>query len=130
MPKIHHLLAAAGALLLAQGCATVTRGTTEAFVVETEPVGASVTLSTGERCKSPCTLTKKRKDSFMVTIELDGYETVQTQVQSQVAGGGAAGMAGNVIVGGIIGMGVDAASGATKELVPNPLRVKLVPVKR
>lgn len=130
MPKIHHLLAVVGALLFAQGCATVTRGTTEAFVVETEPAGASVTLSTGERCKSPCTLTKKRKDSFMVTIELDGYETVQTQVQSQVAGGGAAGMAGNVIVGGIIGMGVDAASGATKELVPNPLRVKLVPVKR
>lgn len=130
MRKIHHLLAASAALLVVQGCATVTRGTTEAFVVDSEPVGANVTLSSGERCRTPCTLTRKRKDSFMVTIELDGYETVQTQVQSQVAGGGAAGMAGNVLVGGIIGVGVDAASGATKELVPNPLRVKLVPVQR
>jgi hypothetical protein len=35
-------------------------------------------------------------------------------------------MAGNVLIGGLIGIGVDAASGATKELRPNPLVVKLV----
>jgi hypothetical protein len=34
-------------------------------------------------------------------------------------------MAGNVLVGGLIGVGVDAASGATKELKPNPLAVTL-----
>lgn len=130
MSSVVRLIVVLAVLSGLQACATVTRGTTEAFVVDSEPVGANVTLSTGERCKTPCTLTKKRKESFMVTIELDGYETVQTQVQSQVAGGGAAGMAGNVLVGGIIGVGVDAASGATKELVPNPLRVKLVPIQR
>jgi len=34
-------------------------------------------------------------------------------------------MAGNVLVGGIIGGVIDANSGATQELVPNPLRVTL-----
>jgi hypothetical protein len=34
-------------------------------------------------------------------------------------------MAGNVILGGIIGAGVDAVTGATKKLVPNPIDVKL-----
>ena len=34
-------------------------------------------------------------------------------------------MAGNVIFGGIIGAAVDAASGATKKLVPNPINVQL-----
>jgi hypothetical protein len=34
-------------------------------------------------------------------------------------------MAGNVLVGGLIGIGVDAYSGAMNDLVPNPLSVKL-----
>jgi hypothetical protein len=116
------------AALLVQGCATITRGTTEAWTVETDPIGAEVTLSSGESCTTPCTLTKKRKEAFMVTIEKEGFETVRTQIQSQVAGAGAAGMAGNVLVGGIIGIGVDAATGATKELKPNPLVIKMIAV--
>lgn len=44
---------------------------------------------------------------------------------SEVSGAGAAGMAGNVILGGVNGAGVDAATGATKRLVPNPVRVTL-----
>jgi hypothetical protein len=114
------------AVVAAQGCATITRGTTEAWTVESDPIGADVSLSSGERCTTPCTLTKKRKDPFVVTIEKPGFEPVETQVLSQVAGGGAAGMAGNVLIGGLIGIGVDAASGATKELKPNPLVVKLI----
>jgi hypothetical protein len=34
-------------------------------------------------------------------------------------------MAGNVLLGGIIGAGVDVATGAMLDLVPNPLVVKL-----
>jgi hypothetical protein len=35
-------------------------------------------------------------------------------------------MAGNVLLGGVIGAGVDAATGATKQLKPNPVQVTLV----
>lgn len=114
-------------LALSTGCATVTRGTTEAMIIETDPAGANVVLSTGETCMTPCTLEKKRKDGFDVTIEKAGFESVEVKVVSQTATAGATGMAGNVIVGGLIGMAVDAGSGATKELSPNPLQVKLVP---
>jgi hypothetical protein len=114
------------AVVAAQGCATITRGTTEAWTVESDPIGADVSLSSGERCTTPCTLTKKRKDPFVVKVTKQGFEPVETQVLSQVAGGGAAGMAGNVLIGGLIGISVDAASGATKELKPNPLVLKLV----
>lgn len=116
--------AVACALLLG-GCATITRGTTEAWSVQTVPAGADVKLSSGEQCKSPCTLTKKRKDPFQVTISKDGYESVSTQIIGTVKGAGAAGMAGNVLIGGIIGIGVDAADGATLSLTPNPLIVTL-----
>jgi hypothetical protein len=122
------LLVALAATVAASGCATITRGTTEAWTVETDPVGASVSLSSGENCTTPCTLKKKRKDAFQVTLKKDGYQSVETQVLSQTSGAGAAGMAGNVIIGGLIGIGVDAASGATKDLKPNPLVVKLEPI--
>jgi hypothetical protein len=114
--------------VLGQGCATVTRGTTQAWTVETDPVGAQITLSSGETCQSPCTLKKRRKHGFGVNIRKPGYESVDTKVVASVSGAGAAGMAGNVIVGGLIGVAVDASTGATKELKPNPLVVKLVPI--
>ena len=111
------------------GCATITRGSSEALVVESTPTGAEVRLSSGETCKTPCTLKKKRKHNFVVFINRDGFEPVEVAVISETAGAGAAGMAGNVLVGGLIGVGVDAATGATKRLTPNPIRVTLNPLK-
>jgi len=46
-----------------------------------------------------------------------------------VVGAGAAGMAGNVILGGLIGAAVDAGSGAMKDLKPNPVKVTMVASK-
>lgn len=113
---------------MSSGCATITRGTTEAFVVESDPPGADVRFSSGETCRTPCTITKRRKDNFVVYITRDGYEPAEVSVLNQTAGAGAAGMAGNVLIGGLIGMAVDAGSGAMKELVPNPVSVRLVPI--
>ncbi len=128
MKDIHiRLLAISVLALLNTGCATITRGTTEVLVIETTPAGADVELSTGARCKSPCSMEMKRKNAVVVDITKDGYEPVRMNVLSQVAGAGAAGMAGNLVFGGIIGAGVDAATGATKQLKPNPVVVTLVP---
>lgn len=111
------------------GCATITRGTKTDFTIESTPSGASVTTSNGFSCDAtPCTLRVPRKDGFGVEIALDGYETARVQVTSGMSGGGTAGLVGNVLVGGIIGVGVDATSGALNDLSPNPLQVTLVPV--
>lgn len=112
-------------LTFVSGCATITRGSTEAFVVEADPAGADVALSNGLSCRTRCSLTVKRKDAFIVKITRDGYEPVEASVTSQTAGGGAAAMAGNVIFGGLIGVAADVGTGATQELKPNPLRVTL-----
>jgi len=113
--------------VLCSGCATITRGRTQSWSVQTEPAGAAVKLSSGEQCTTPCSFEKRRKDPFQVTIDLAGYHQVVTQVISGVKGGGVAGVAGNVLIGGIIGIGVDLATGAGLDLMPNPLVVKLVP---
>jgi hypothetical protein len=125
--KVIHVAAALAAVGLASGCATITRGTTEAFTVETEPSGAHVSTSLGLSCDAtPCVLPKiSREAEFTVTITKPGYKTTTHNVTHQTAGGGSAGMAGNVLLGGIIGAAVDANNGATQELVPNPLRVTL-----
>ena len=118
-----------GVLLCAaslSACATVTRGTRQAYVIETDPPGAQVELSTGQTCVTPCALRLPRRPGFTATITREGYETVEATVASGISGGGAAGMAGNVILGGLIGAVVDGSSGAMNDLSPNPLRVSMV----
>jgi hypothetical protein len=124
------ILMAAALILPLAACATITRGTKQAFTVETTPSGASVTTSSGLSCPAtPCTFARvPRESEFTVTISLPGYRTTTHQVTHQTSGGGGAGMAGNVLVGGIIGGIVDSNNGATQELVPNPLRVTLQPL--
>ena len=109
------------------GCASITRGTTEAYAIETIPPGATASLSNGLTCTTPCSLKVKRRGDFVVTIERDGYEPVTASITSSVDGAGAAGMAGNVLIGGLIGAGIDAGTGAMHSHKPNPLRVTMVP---
>ncbi|WP_244445248.1 translation initiation factor 2 [Microvirga sp. BSC39] len=85
--------------------------------------------STGLTCPTtPCTLQVDRKAEFVASFSKEGYESQDVMVQTRVAGSGAAGFAGNVLVGGIVGMGVDAATGATLEHYPNPVTVSLAPL--
>ena len=119
------LLLAAASL---SGCATITRGTTTTFTVESTPPAAEVKTSTGFICPStPCTFKMPRKDGFAVTVSKAGYKPSTTNVTTKMSGGGAAGLAGNVLAGGIIGIGIDATSGALNDLSPNPLKVMLEP---
>ena len=125
---ISSLIFAGGVLL--SGCATVTRGTTEPLAIQSEPDGAKVEISSGQTGVTPCSFELKRKNDYRVYLRKDGFQPVEIQVESRVAGAGATGMAGNVLVGGIIGMGVDAATGATNSLRPNPVHVHLVVADR
>ena len=107
-------------------CATITRGSSQEFTVESTPPGARVSTSNGFQCDAtPCTFRMPRKDEFRTTVSLDGYVTQTHEISSGISGGGAAGLAGNVIFGGIVGGVVDASSGAMNDLTPNPLVVTL-----
>ena len=119
-------LALVGVALSVPACATLTRGTTQQFTVESTPPGAHVTTSNGFECVStPCTFRMSRKDGFNVTVSKDGYVSQTVEVTSSMSGAGGAALAGNVLVGGLIGGAVDATSGALNDLKPNPLTVTL-----
>jgi hypothetical protein len=106
-------------------CATVTRGTKEVFTVDSTPQNASVQLSTGVSGQTPASFKVPRRETLIVTISKEGYNTRQITVPSHISGGGGVAMAGNVLLGGLIGAGIDAGSGAMYEHKPNPLNVQL-----
>ena len=119
------LVYACAVALALSGCATVTRGTDDQIQVNSDPQGATVQTSLSQQCITPCTLKVGRKDEFSVTVAKPGYAPQTVFVGTRLASAGAAGFAGNVLVGGVIGMGVDAATGATLEHFPNPVTVVL-----
>lgn len=126
---MHRVLAVA---ILAAGlsaCATVVRGTTEQVAFVSDPPGAIMTSNSRYACPvTPCTLQVERSDQFHATFTKPGYHSQTIEVRTKVSGGGAAGMAGNIVLGGLIGIGVDAASGATLDHSPNPVVATLQPV--
>lgn len=121
-------IALVSVLVTTSACATITRGTHDVLEVQTSPVGAQVAMSNGMQCpQTPCTLKVKRRSEFDVDITKDGYKPARVHVTNKVSGAGGAAMAGNVVLGGIIGAGVDAGSGAMLDLVPNPVVIALEP---
>jgi hypothetical protein len=107
-------------------CATVTRGSNQAWTVTSTPPGATVRTTVGFACEAtPCTFKMPRKSAFEVTIAKPGYKTYKGKVVHVISAGGGAGFVGNALIGGVIGAGVDVATGATLDLKPNPMAVTL-----
>ena len=118
-------------LLFFSSCATITRGVHDKLTVTSDPSGANVVLSTGERGVTPTKFVKERKtEPFTVTVSKPGYVPETVKVESKFGGTGGGAMAGNLLLGGAIGIGVDAGTGAYKSLYPNPVSVHLVPTSK
>ena len=107
------------------GCGSIARGTSENVAINATPSGASIQTSNGFKCDTTCNIKVSRKDDFTVTAAYPGYQSETVQVKRKVSGGGAAGMAGNILLGGVIGIGVDAATGAALDHYPNPVNINL-----
>lgn len=120
------VLALVGVALSLPACATVTRGSSQQFSVQSTPPGAQVSTSNGFECQAtPCTFRMPRKDAFRITVSKEGYVSQTHDITSSVSGAGGTAMAGNILIGGLIGGAIDATSGAMNDLKPNPLIVTL-----
>src|SRR6059036_192363 len=113
-------------VVLITSCATITRGSHDKLTVLSEPSGANVVLSSGEKGVTPTKFVKSRRDNFTVTVSKAGYVPQTVNVESKVSATGGTAMA----VGGPIGAGVDAVSGAYNSLYPNPVSVRLAPLRK
>lgn len=110
------------------GCASAVRGTTETVSIQVTPNDAVVTTDIGMNCVGSCDIEVKRKKEFTVRATKEGYEPAEQFVSTSVSGRGATGMAGNILLGGIVGVVVDSSTGAALDHSPNPVILNLNPI--
>ena len=99
--------------ILASGCATIVDGVHESISVTTTPVqGAACTLTNLEGTwllTTPgSTDVHKTKNDLTISCKKDGFQPGSLVAVSKFGGA----TFGNIVAGGIVGVGVDAASGA------------------
>jgi hypothetical protein len=113
-------------LALLSACATVMSGTTQNVTVSTTPPAASCTLDRVGARVGAVPLTPgsvrldKSKDDLSVSCSKDGYLTATIAHSSHFNGA----TFGNILLGGVVGVLVDASSGANFNY-PEDLRIEL-----
>lgn len=117
------LCAVSLALILASGCATIVKGTTQQIPITSDPLAADIVVDGNLVGQTPTSVSLKRKNDHLLTIQKTGYQPKAVAVVRNVGGA----VWGNIIAGGLIGWGVDAVSGAQYNLVPVTVSVKLEP---
>ena len=114
--------------LLVTGCATLTKGTSQAVTVNTDPTGATCTMT---RDAKPVAIVNSTPGSVPVE-KAQGTIAVLCRKQGYLDAAGAlasefqAMTFGNILFGGLVGVVVDAASGAMHQY-PDMVTITLIP---
>jgi hypothetical protein len=122
--RMMELVLVAATAGLTQGCATLIKGPSQSIPVSSEPPAADILLDGKLVGQTPTTLALKRDNNYLIIIQKTGFEQQSVPVVKDIGGV----VWGNVLAGGLVGWGVDAASGAQYNLLPASVSVKLVPV--
>jgi hypothetical protein len=124
------LLPVLSAAAMLNGCATLVKGSSQSVVVNTDPPGAICSLTRkGKEIAvvnpTPGTITvDKSKDAVAVSCNRAGYlesaGTINSQFQAMTFG--------NILFGGLVGVAIDAGSGAMNEYEPS-ITLTLMPAE-
>jgi hypothetical protein len=117
-------------LLLMAGCATITRGTTQSVAINTPGAPGATCVLTSQSIPSQTVVTpatiivEKGQSNIAVHCKKecfqDGVGVIQSSMEAMTAG--------NILVGGVIGLGVDAVSGAMHKYSPDT-GILMVPIQ-
>ena len=117
-------------LVLAPGCATIMEGSSQSVTVTTDPAGANCTVDRagqhiGQVFPTPGSIhLDKSKNDLSVTCSHDGYQTATVAQSPKFQGT----TFGNIVAGGLIGVAIDAASGANFQY-PSEVKVLMAPMQ-
>jgi hypothetical protein len=123
----------ASVLLIAvatSGCASITRGSSQSIAVSTPPItGALCDLTSSEgtwQVLTPGAVTvEKSSQDIQARCKKDGYQDAVAVIPSNFEGW----TVGNLVFGGIIGLGVDAATGAINKY-PKTFQIPMTPIEQ
>jgi hypothetical protein len=110
------------------GCASIVRGQSQTIAITTPPTtGANCQLTSAQgnwSVLSPGTVTVQRsKENVTIRCNKAGWQEGFSSIPSNFEGW----TVGNIILGGVIGLGVDAATGAINQY-PNAFQVPMTPL--
>ena len=114
------------AALLLPGCATIIEGRTQRITVETDPPGASCAYYIeGKRVADIIStpgnaIIRKSAEDLVIICGKEGFATTRLDNKASAAGA----VAGNFLIGGLIGAGVDIATGAANKYI-EAVRIEL-----
>lgn len=113
MKKIVPIILVTTSIILLSGCATVLNGRYQNVAVQTQPTAADCMLTNDKghwSVSSTPGLIKvhRSNDALHVTCRKEGYTTTTQIIDSHIK----AAMLGNILAGGLIGVGVDDVDGA------------------
>jgi hypothetical protein len=103
-----------GAILVLAACASIIHGSRQQVSISSTPSNARVTVNGQPQGATPVVVRLKRKDLHTVRLELEGYQPVEIPLRRKVSGW----VWGNIVFGGLIGLAVDAGTGAMYKLTP------------
>lgn len=96
------------------GCATIMNGSTQKVGITSTPSGSKVYVDGKEMGVTPAFLEMDRETQHVISLEKPGYERQDVAVTPEVSGW----VWGNILLGGVIGLGVDYATGSLYRLEP------------
>lgn len=96
------------------GCGTIIHGTRQGVGISSAPTGAEVWIDNIKMGETPVIAKLRRKDTHTVKLILPGYQPYETTITRNVSGW----VWGNIVIGGLLGLGVDAISGGMYKLSP------------
>jgi hypothetical protein len=111
-----------------QGCATIVRGSTQSVIVNTRPPGAACSFNRGGQTLATANPTpetvniEKGRNDVVVMCSKQGYREASVPLQSSFESW----TLGNILFGCLIGVAVDAGSGAMHDY-PQSIKITLIP---
>ncbi|MEO9849801.1 MAG: PEGA domain-containing protein [Reichenbachiella sp.] len=114
-------------IFLLSSCASIIHGPTQTVDFSSQPTGATIIIDGKEYGKTPHAIElrrkgrekddKSQKQVYDVQIELDRYYPYDLKVKREMDGW----FLGNVLIGGLIGIIIDASNGSMYKLTPDQI---------
>ena len=102
-------------------CATIMHGPNQEVGLSSSPTGAIVKIDNQQVGNTPLTYKMERKGSHIISFEMEGYQPYQTTITSKLSGW----VWGNIVLGGLIGLGIDAITGSLYQLTPEQIHAQI-----
>src|SRR5262245_39962098 len=104
-----------GILPLLLGCGVIIHGTRQTVAVSSQPPGARVTVDGEAGGVTPMSVKLRRKNVHTLKIELEGYVPAEITVSHHLVTWA---LVGSGVLGGVVGVVIDALTGGLWELTP------------